>query len=855
MTSISLLRLALVASLFGVQARAAGPTPFDECLANLRKGPDTFIAYLCLGTPGLPERPSEVRSALAAVLRRVPNEPHARLYLALMRVYRLEDVPKSEFTVPLATFEQRHADVDTFLSRLALLERICFGNSPECWAQGPLLEKAEGLADAIEDPVLRRLAAIARIRWDLVARTYADARNAEERLNVIPGNPPEWLRVLEVTTRATLAEARADVPRAQELYRQLLTSSAPGSVAHAEALAGIARMTGFLAWRGLASREDAEALLRAALAEGEPLEIHGYDSQKAHDLRALLVFLLGRTEESRRLSERAPPTVRIEFLLHGTPDEREGALQAARELVDGWGARLNWALLLRAHAEFRTGHSDEGIVWGTRGLRIISEWLTREREESARLLQHSGAARAYQMLVADLLETGPSDPDHLRLAFEVSEQLRAQLLLESIVSRDNPSPRIGEEVPRVPQLQDELRPQEALVSFFVRTPSPTQWTPYVDGESWALILTRSGLSAVRLPPVAELEPAIKAWTRMLNDRTGPIEPGARRLYRDVLDPVVKALPSEVRSLILVPDGPLHQLPFDALSASGRAPYLADRFATTVVPSAAVWHHLRTRQARPPGIAVAFANTPEGPALQVAERRGEIAPGELGILLHARDEAQEAVDAFPRGSRLFAGADATPDRFATSEVRNASLIHFAAHGVVSAADPPRSFLLLAPGATGSGKLFLSDVQRSDWTGKTIVLSACETSTGKTTLAEGVLSLARGFVAGGASSVIGTLAQVRDDEQLALFRKFYAELRTGVSVGEAMSAAKREMIRRGAPPAAWANVVLLGDSTTHPRAAEPSRRSRWLVAVASCGLLLIAAAALLLKRRTPPRGAAA
>src|SRR5262249_40906517 len=138
------------------------------------------------------------------------------------------------------------------------------------------------------------------------------------------------------------------------------------------------------------------------------------------------------------------------------------------------------------------------------------------------------------------------------------------------------------------------------------------------------------------------------------------------------------------------------------------------------------------------------------------------------------------------------------RLTPTTLNRASLVHFAAHGVVDPVRPDESFLLLAPGNTGSGMLRLADVPRFDWSGKTIVLSACETSVGTYRLGEGVLSLARAFFAGGATAVIGTLSRVRDDEQYALLKRFYRELGAGASVADALTTAKRSSIADGAPP---------------------------------------------------------
>src|SRR5262249_32960191 len=154
---------------------------------------------------------------------------------------------------------------------------------------------------------------------------------------------------------------------------------------------------------------------------------------------------------------------------------------------------------------------------------------------------------------------------------------------------------------------------EALVSFMIWAPHPSMWVPYTRGHSWALVLTRTDFRAVRIPRGETLEPAVKAWTRLVDE--GGARPGRKRLYEDGLKPVIEVLPPAVRSLTIVPDGPLYRLPFDALSETGGPPYLAERYSIATVPSASVWLHLRRRSPMAPGVAIAFANTPDGPAVR------------------------------------------------------------------------------------------------------------------------------------------------------------------------------------------------------------------------------------------------
>jgi CHAT domain-containing protein len=828
MLSVHSIGIGVLSALLAAEPASTTEPSFDECLRVVSTGPDSFRPYLCLGTPGLPDHTVDVRAALADVLRRKPREPHARVYLALMDNYAEKRPPTTEFSEPLATFERRGASMDVVLTRLALAERLCSSGSTweEALGARSLLESAERLAETLDDPNLLRLARVAVLRgsW-MVSRS--ESKKVEARLGPIPANLPAWLALLEVSTRALLASASGDDLRALELYTWLAKISSPGTVTHVAATAGLATVTAQLAWQGLASRDDAERLLRESLAEQKARSAGDYNSSQfgPTSTAETLALLLGRNEETIPLvneAQRSP--LAIEFLLQGTTENRAKALSYARDLTDGPGLLPAQYLVARSHAEFWAGVPKNAIHWGQRSLRGFDRFRERESIEEIRLNGDALVALPYQLFISDLLETDPKDAEHLELALQFSERLRSRILLEKLLQRRGwfasaPSER------SLTEIQSELGRDEAIVSFMVWRPNPTLVYPYVRGHSWALVITHNRISAVRIAQGEFLEPAVKAWTQQVDGRVSNSQTGASRLYREVMAPVLSELPPTVHSLIVVPDGPLHRLPFDALSETGGPPYLANQYRIALVPSVTVWLELRQRTRLPPGLALAFANTPDGPAARVAEMRGEVRPGQLGVLVHAREEATEAVNAFPIGSALFAGVDATLDRLTPDALRRASLVHFAAHGVLDPQHPDESFLLLAPGAAGSGMLKLADVPRFDWSGKTIVLSACETSAGAFRVGEGVLSLARGFFAGGATAVIGTLSRVRDDEQYELVKRFYRELRAGASVADALTAAKRSLISQGAPPAAWANVVLLGDGTIRPLGTLPAQTSPW------------------------------
>ncbi|MGZ6098345.1 MAG: CHAT domain-containing protein, partial [Myxococcaceae bacterium] len=186
---------------------------------------------------------------------------------------------------------------------------------------------------------------------------------------------------------------------------------------------------------------------------------------------------------------------------------------------------------------------------------------------------------------------------------------------------------------------------------------------------------------------------------------------------------------------------------------------------------------------------------------------------------SRREAEVALAAFPEGGELRMGQPASESFLKSARLDGVSLLHLATHAVVDERDPERAAVVLAPGSAGEdGRLEPREIARLPLTGKTVVLAGCETSAGPVYRGEGVMSLARAFFSAGATTVVGTLDRARDDEASVFFTAMYRALGRGVSIGEAVTAAKREGIRRGDPPAAWADVVLLGDSRARPRADE-------------------------------------
>jgi CHAT domain-containing protein len=388
-----------------------------------------------------------------------------------------------------------------------------------------------------------------------------------------------------------------------------------------------------------------------------------------------------------------------------------------------------------------------------------------------------------------------------------------------------------------------LGPGEALLSF--------QIAPWEDtrggfaGGSWLLAVSRAGTRIYRLPGRGELRSAVGLFNGTFNQRDGAEAGPAAGLYRQLLERPLRELPSGVRRLILVPDDALHQLPFAALRPSSQAPPLAERFELSQVPSATLW--LSWEKNRPPVApipALVFADPPmPGAGAEPAaarERAAVFASGiRLGPLPYARQESQAVVRHLDGGSVRRVGEDASEAFLKAEPLQRFGVLHFATHAVTDETYPERSGVMLAPGAANQdGLLQIREIVDLHLDGRVVVLSACSSNTGALLRGEGVMSLARAFFQAGAHTVVASLWRLRDDEAAELFDRFYLHLGRGASVAAALQSAQRELIAAGAPAAAWAGLVVLGDGDIVPL--PGGRRDRdvplWVWGLAAAALLL-------------------
>ncbi len=259
-----------------------------------------------------------------------------------------------------------------------------------------------------------------------------------------------------------------------------------------------------------------------------------------------------------------------------------------------------------------------------------------------------------------------------------------------------------------------------------------------------------------------------------------------RLYDSLLSPIAAQLEGD--TLVVVPHGVLHYVPFQALYDGDR--YLIDHKTVSYAPSATILHRALTR-----------ATPTNGRQPLMLGLCDETIP-------YARREVELISEVFPDADvRL--GDRATVEGLMENESQPAFL-HLSTHATFRADNPLFSAVKLA-----DGWVSVNDIYGMAGSAPLVVLSACETGRSQVTAGDELVGLCRGFFRAGARSLVLSLWMVDDTATADLMGRFYEELQAGQPVNRALRAAQLEIKSRLGHPYYWAPFVMTGDTRTRLR----------------------------------------
>jgi CHAT domain-containing protein len=329
----------------------------------------------------------------------------------------------------------------------------------------------------------------------------------------------------------------------------------------------------------------------------------------------------------------------------------------------------------------------------------------------------------------------------------------------------------------------------------------------------AFVVSSAGAQVVDLRVSPAVDSAIVLLEGAISRRDGSERAALATLHGALVEPCLAALPAGVRRVVVVPDGALHRVPLEALAAGGGTPF-GLQFEVSRTPSATLWLRWRNGTHSSPPRVIAIGD----PATEPRYFDDDTALGTreaLGPLARARREARAAA-ATSRGSRALTGDAAGEGQLKRAPLPRYGVIHVAAHAVVDERSPSRSAVLLRADEGEDGLLHPGEITTLRLDGQLVVLSACRTAEGAVLAGEGPMSLARSFLAAGAHAVVGSLWPLWDAEAESMAARFYERMVEGATIGEALTAARRDQFEAGRPVADWAGLIAIGDTDRRPLA---------------------------------------
>ncbi|MEO7674257.1 MAG: CHAT domain-containing tetratricopeptide repeat protein, partial [Pyrinomonadaceae bacterium] len=346
-----------------------------------------------------------------------------------------------------------------------------------------------------------------------------------------------------------------------------------------------------------------------------------------------------------------------------------------------------------------------------------------------------------------------------------------------------------------------------------------------DDKAFAFVITRDMAKKTLLKayPVAitqkDLAERVGKFRSKIAAGDLDFQGSSRELYDLLVKPAEGQLAGKT-NLIIVPDGPLWDLPFQALQ-DGRGKYLIEQAAVTYAPSLTALHEM-SKKAKSRKIAgdtelLAFGNPIVG-----KETKDRVQRVFMSEKLEPLPESERLVNELGRmyganRSKIFTG-DQAREETAKTESPKYRIVQFATHGILNNASPMYSHLVLAQNDKNpneDGLLEAWEMKDLDLKADMIILSACDTARGKIAGGEGMIGMTWAMFIAGTPTTVASQWEVESSSTTDLMLEFHRGLlsKTRISKAEALRRASLKLMKmpKYKHPSYWAGFVLVGDGS--------------------------------------------
>ncbi|MFL6273814.1 MAG: CHAT domain-containing protein [Blastocatellia bacterium] len=439
----------------------------------------------------------------------------------------------------------------------------------------------------------------------------------------------------------------------------------------------------------------------------------------------------------------------------------------------------------------------------------ITKAMTREERE-----RESSLAGSLALLNAQVArESASSKPNAARLADLKSRLQQARVEYEAFqITLYASHPELKTQRGQSPALSADqagallVDSHSALLEYVVTS-----------AKTFLFVITRKadGTSDVRSYTLnikeTELTARAEQFRHQLASRDLEFRGPARELYNLLLGPAQEQLAGK-DALVIIPDGALWNLPFQALMT--KEAYLIERQAVAYAPSLTALSEMRRQHKRRAQTSAPTLLAIGNPAFSGHAGQATTLGGPLAALPETEAQVKTLSQIYGvANSRVYTGREASEARV-KAEAAKYRVLHLATHGILDNDSPMYSRLVLAQDENNSkedGLLEAWEIMNLDLPAEMVVLSACETARGRVGAGEGVIGLTWSvFVAGSPTTVVSQW-KVDAASTNDLMVEFHRRAMNGEGKAQALRQAMLKVLRgeRWKHPFYWAGFVVVGD----------------------------------------------
>jgi CHAT domain-containing protein len=498
-------------------------------------------------------------------------------------------------------------------------------------------------------------------------------------------------------------------------------------------------------------------------------------------------------------------------------NEAIATYRRAIENIGGENMRLHLSSIHQglATAYLANGQEAEAEAELEKSIRLAEE--AREQISDAR--NRSAFLASRQSVYRAMVSFQFFNKNNQAQAFNYAEIAKARELLDALAGPGRLSESDGQVKLALSRSENPLTLEQVQKAL----PADIQLAQYVVGKDRLMIwfVTRDRLTTAKFDIGADdLRSRITNYLDTLRKR-GDLESlnsQASDLYKMLIAPIGKHLDPN-RTLCIIPDSALQDLPFASLVSPETKHYLIEDFSLVINPSASVFARTldlsrsKQRSASEPFLALG------NPAFN-QQAFPKLFP------LHKSEQEIDRIRSFYPQRLILTGRQATESAL-VKQIGNYEIVHLAAHALSDQQSSMLSTIFLA-GESGSasegqnpdrvaydGALRAHEIYRlKPERTRLVVLSSCRSGLGDRSRNEAMGGLAQAFLVAGVPTVIASLWDVDDDGAARLMERFHAAHRgKRLAFGEALRQSQISFLQtapaRLRHPYFWATFIVTGD----------------------------------------------